>query len=47
MARLGAQTGGLDPKRYRTLLGTHWLRVAIVTAYALLIGRMTAEALGL
>jgi hypothetical protein len=46
MARLEARTGGLDPERYSVLLGTHWLRVAIVTAYALLVAWMTAQALG-
>lgn len=36
MARLEAPGGGLSSDRYALLLSTHWLRVAIVTAYALL-----------
>jgi hypothetical protein len=47
MARLETQAGALDPERYRILMNTHWLRVAIVTAYTLLVARMMAEALGL
>jgi hypothetical protein len=47
MARLEAEGGGLDLARYRLLMRTHWLRVAIITAYALLLSHMAAEALGL
>jgi hypothetical protein len=36
MANLLAEDGGLPAERYRLLLSTHWLRVAIVSAYALL-----------
>ena len=36
MARLEAPDGGLRLERYRLLMTTHWLRVAIVTAYAAL-----------
>ena len=34
MARLEAPDGGLMLERYRLLMRTHWLRVALVTAYA-------------
>lgn len=47
MARLETEGGGLDRERYRLLMSTHWLRVALVTAYALVVARMMAEALGL
>jgi hypothetical protein len=47
MARLETPSGALDPERYRALMNTHWIRVAIITAYALLVARMMAEALGL
>lgn len=47
MARLETEGGGLDLQRYRALTSTHWLRVALVTAYALLVARMIAEGLGL
>jgi hypothetical protein len=33
MARIEAPDGGLLPHRYQLLMTTHWLRVAIVTAY--------------
>lgn len=36
MARIEGPTGALLPERYRLLMTTHWLRVALVTAYALL-----------
>lgn len=36
MARLEGPSGALLVQRYRVLLLSHWLRVAIVTAYALL-----------
>jgi len=36
MARLEKPDGGLSPERYRLLMSTHWLRVAIVTAYCVL-----------
>ena len=36
MAGLERPGGGLSPERYSLLLSTHWLRVAIVTAYGLL-----------
>ena len=43
MARLEAPNGGLLPERYRLLITSHWLRVGIVTAYALLVLWMLAE----
>ena len=42
MARIQADGGGLDPGRYRLLMTTHWLRVALVTGFALLLIWMTA-----
>jgi hypothetical protein len=33
MARLEAPSGGLVPERYALLMTSHWIRVAIVTAY--------------
>jgi hypothetical protein len=36
MARLEEPNGGLALERFRLLLATHWLRVAIVTAYGVL-----------
>jgi hypothetical protein len=36
MARLEAPDGGLLMDRYKLLMTTHWLRVAIVSAYAIL-----------
>lgn len=43
MARLEAPGGGLLPDRYRLLMTTHWVRVGIVTAYALLVLWMLAQ----
>ncbi len=43
MARLGDASGGLAPDRYRLLMTTHWLRVALVTAYGLLTLWMVAQ----
>jgi hypothetical protein len=43
MAHLGAPNGGLLLERYRLLMITHWLRVGIVTAYALLAIWMLAQ----
>lgn len=43
MARLEAPGGGLEMDRYRLLMRTHWLRVAIVTAYAALALWMLAQ----
>jgi hypothetical protein len=43
MARLEAPDGGVLPERYRLLLITHWLRVAIVTAYGLVVLWMLAQ----
>jgi hypothetical protein len=37
MARLETPEGGLDAERYALMLTTHWLRVAIVTAYGILV----------
>jgi hypothetical protein len=36
MARLEDAKGGLDVDRYQLLMSTHWLRVALVTAYGAL-----------
>ncbi len=36
MARLEDASGGLDRDRFRLLMNTHWLRVAIVTGYGVL-----------
>jgi hypothetical protein len=41
MARLETQAGGLDMARFQLLMATHWLRVAIVTAYAALLTWVT------
>lgn len=43
MARLEAPDGGLLRERYRLMMASHWLRVAIVTAYALLVLWMLAQ----
>jgi len=43
MARLEAPDGGLLPGRYRLMMASHWLRVAIVTAYAALVLWMLAQ----
>jgi hypothetical protein len=43
MARLEAPVGGLMAERYRLLLRTHWLRVLIVTSYALVTFWMLAR----
>jgi hypothetical protein len=37
MARLEEPNGALAADRYRALLASHWLRVGLVTAYALLV----------
>ena len=37
MAHIEAPKGGLVLERYRLLMSTHWLRVFVVTAYALLV----------
>jgi len=47
MARLEAPDGGLLRERYRLLITTHWLRVALVTAYAALALWMLATSAGL
>lgn len=47
MVRLDAPDGGLARDRYGLLLATHWLRVAIVTAYALLLLWMLSLTVGL
>jgi hypothetical protein len=36
MAHIEEPDGGLSPERYQLLMTTHWLRVGIVTAYAIL-----------
>ncbi|HEY6459507.1 MAG TPA: hypothetical protein VIY73_05125 [Polyangiaceae bacterium] len=43
MARLEAPGGGLAVERFRLLMRTHWLRVAIVTAYGALTVWMVAQ----
>ncbi|HUO02502.1 MAG TPA: hypothetical protein VMU31_06970 [Rhizomicrobium sp.] len=40
MARLEGASGGPDPARFTLLLQTHWLRVALVTAYSVLLSWM-------
>lgn len=45
MARLATPDAGLLPARYHLLMTTHWARVAIITAYALLTGWMVARSL--
>jgi hypothetical protein len=47
MARLEAPDGGLLLARYRLLMTTHWLRVALVTAYAALALWMLIQSAGL
>jgi hypothetical protein len=47
MAHLEAPDGGLRVDRYRLLMATHWLRVALVTAYAGVALWMLAESAGL
>ena len=37
MTRLEAPNGGLLTERYQLMMTSHWLRVGIVTAYALLV----------
>jgi hypothetical protein len=47
MARLEKPEGGLSAERYHLLMTTHWLRVAIVSAYAgLLLWMLTQSAWG-
>jgi hypothetical protein len=43
MARLEKPNGGLSPERYRLMMSTHWIRVAIVSAYGALALWMTAQ----
>jgi len=43
MARLEGAGGGLAVERFRLLIGTHWLRVAIVTVYGALMLWMVAQ----
>jgi hypothetical protein len=43
MARLEDPGGGLARERFSLLMGTHWLRVAIVTAYGGLMLWMVAQ----
>jgi hypothetical protein len=43
MARLEAPGGGLLTERYQLMMTSHWLRVGIVTAYALLVLWMLAQ----
>ncbi|MBV9994685.1 MAG: hypothetical protein JO127_05685 [Caulobacteraceae bacterium] len=43
MARLEGPGGGPDPARFRLLLNTHWLRVGLVSAYAILVGWMVLQ----
>jgi hypothetical protein len=43
MARLEQPSGGLALDRFRLLMSTHWLRVAIVTCYAALTLWMVAK----
>ena len=43
MGRLEAPNGGLLTERYQLMMTSHWLRVGIVTAYALLVLWMLAQ----
>jgi hypothetical protein len=43
MARVEAPNGGLLPERYQLLMRTHWLRVGIVSTYAVLALWMLAQ----
>jgi hypothetical protein len=43
MARIEESDGGLSPERYQLLMTTHWLRVGIITAYAILVLWMLAR----
>jgi len=43
MARLESSSGGLDLKRYKLMMVTHWARVGIVSAYGLLVLWMLAR----
>ncbi len=43
MANLAGPNGELLPKKYRLLMTTHWIRVAIITAYAALMVWMLAQ----
>ncbi len=42
MARLATPGDGMSARRYRLLMRTHWVHVAIVTAYGLLVWWMLA-----
>jgi hypothetical protein len=44
MARLETANGDLDEVRYAKLLTTHWLRVALVTSYSVLLTWMISAA---
>ena len=43
MARLETPGGGLDPRRYKLMVATHWARVAVVSAYGVLVLWMLAQ----
>jgi hypothetical protein len=43
MARLEAPSGALQRERYGLLIRTHWIRVAIISAYGLLVFWMLAR----
>jgi len=43
MVRLEMPDGGLSIDRYKLLMRTHWLRVAIVSAYGVLVLWMLAR----
>jgi hypothetical protein len=45
MARLATREDGLLLSRYELLMTTHWLRVAIVTAYGILVFWMLARSM--
>lgn len=45
MARLATRKDGLLLSRYELLMTTHWLRVAIVTAYGILLFWMLAKSM--
>lgn len=43
MARLETPGGGLDARRFRLMIATHWARVGIVSAYGVLVLWMLAQ----
>ena len=46
MARLEQPQGGVDPHRFHVLLNSHWMRVALVSFYSVLLAWMVFLNLG-